>query len=306
MILHRTVRIGTRDSVLAVYQAKMVQDRLNNMGISTEIVEITSDGDADLVTPLYEMGIQGIFTKSLDIALLHNRIDLAVHSSKDIPTKQAKGLIFCGVLERASPFDCLVLPSGKAINEVPLSGIIGTSSLRRKLQWLNKYPAYKTDNLRGNIQTRLRKLDEMGWQGAIFAQAALERLEITSHQFITLDWMLPSPAQGAIGMVCREDDQHVLDVCRSVNHRETEICISAERDFLSALQGGCAVPIAAHAQLKDNKLQFRGNVMSLDACEKVEVEMEFGIEQASQAGKLAADELRTKGAEEIIKTFRPA
>jgi hydroxymethylbilane synthase len=146
----------------------------------------------------------------------------------------------------------------------------------------------------------------MGWQGAIFAQAALERLEITSHQFITLDWMLPSPAQGAIGMVCREDDQHVLDVCRSVNHRETEICISAERDFLSALQGGCAVPIAAHAQLKDNKLQFRGNVMSLDACEKVEVEMEFGIEQASQAGKLAADELRTKGAEEIIKTFRPA
>jgi hydroxymethylbilane synthase len=305
MTLHRTVRIGTRDSVLAVYQAKMVQDRLNNMGIATEIVEITSDGDADLVTPLYKMGIQGIFTKSLDIALLQNRIDVAVHSSKDIPTRQAKGLTFCGVLKRASPFDCLVLPSGKAINEVPASGIIGTSSLRRKLQWLNKYPAYKTDNLRGNIQTRLRKLDESGWQGAIFAQAALERLEITSHQFVTLDWMLPSPAQGAIGMVCREDDQHVLEVCRSINHRETEICISAERDFLSALQGGCAVPIAAHAQLKDNKLQFRGNVMSLDACEKVEVEMEFGIEQASQAGKLAADELRTKGAEQIIKTFRP-
>jgi hydroxymethylbilane synthase len=306
MTLQRTVRIGTRDSALALYQAQAVQNRLNDMGIATEIVEITSDGDADLVTPLYEMGIQGIFTKSLDIALLQNRIDLAVHSSKDIPTRQAKGLTVCGVLERASPFDCLVLPSGKAINEVPASGIIGTSSLRRKLQWLNKYPAYKTDNLRGNIQTRLRKLDESGWQGAIFAQAALERLEITSHQFITLDWMLPSPAQGAIGMVCREYDQHVPDVCRSINHRATEICISAERDFLSALQGGCAVPIAAYAQLKDNKLQFRGNVMSLDAREKVEVEMEFGLEQASQAGKLAADELRSKGAEHIIKTFRPA
>ncbi|HMQ01376.1 MAG TPA: hydroxymethylbilane synthase, partial [Cyclobacteriaceae bacterium] len=152
-----SIRIGTRDSALALYQARVVQERLIEIGIATEIIEITSDGDADLITPLYEMGIQGIFTKSLDIALLQNRIDLAVHSSKDVPTKQAKGLTFCGVLERASAFDCLVLPNGKAGDELPARGIIGTSSLRRKLQWLNRYPEYKTENLRGNIQTRLRK-----------------------------------------------------------------------------------------------------------------------------------------------------
>jgi hydroxymethylbilane synthase len=301
-----TVRIGTRDSALALYQAKTVQQHLSRLGIATEIIEITSDGDTDLVTPLYEMGIQGIFTKSLDIALLQNRIDMAVHSTKDVPTKQAKGLTLSAVLERATPYDCLVVPTGKSSSEIPKEGTIATSSLRRKLQWLNRYPKYQTENLRGNVQTRLKKVDESTWQGAIFAQAALERLEITSHHYITLDWMLPSPAQGAIGIMCRENDHVVLEICRSINHRETEICIAAERDFLAALHGGCAVPIAAHAKWQNDKLYFRGNVMSLDAKQKVEVEIGFDIDQAQQAGQIAAKEILAGGGEGIIKTFRSA
>ena len=252
----RAIRIGTRDSALALYQAHEVQRKLNEKGIATEIIEITSDGDIDLVTPLYEMGIQGIFTKSLDIALLQNRIDIAVHSTKDVPTRQAKGLTLRAVLERATSYDCFVLPADKTSVDLTTEGIIGTSSLRRKLQWLNRYPHHTTENLRGNIQTRLKKLDESDWHGAIFAQAALYRLEISSHQLITLDWMLPSPAQGAIGIMCREDDQRSLEICDAIDHRNTNICISAERDFLAALHGGCAVPIAAYAELQAKGWKF--------------------------------------------------
>lgn len=300
----QSIRIGTRGGSLALYQAHEVQRKINEQGIATEIIEITSDGDIDLVTPLYEMGIQGIFTRSLDIALLENRIDIAVHSTKDVPTRQAKGLILSAVLERATSYDCLVLPSGKSAIDFSVPGIIGTSSLRRKLQWLHRYPHYTTENLRGNIKARLMKLDQSNWQGAIIAQAALERLEISSHQWITLDWMLPSPAQGAIGIMCREVDQHAVEICNAINHRATNVCIMIERNFLAALHGGCAVPIAAHTELRDGKLLFRGNIMSMDAKEKMEVEMKFDLDQAHQAGDLAAKEILERGAEKIIKTFR--
>jgi hydroxymethylbilane synthase len=304
MTTSRLIRIGTRESALAIYQANEVQKKLHKIGVDTEIIEITSDGDVDLETPLYEMGIQGIFTKSLDLALLHNRIDIAVHSTKDVPTKQAKGLILSAVLERASPFDCLVLPQENSSIDFSDNNIIATSSLRRKAQWLHRYPNHRTENLRGNIQTRLKKLDQSDWSGAIFAQAALERLKISSHKFITLDWMLPSPAQGAIGIVCRNDDQLVMDICKAVNHRDTQLCIDAERDFLAALHGGCAVPIAAFATLQKGKLFFQGNIMSLDARDKLEVAITFEAAQATEAGKLAAKEIVTRGADEIVKTFR--
>jgi hydroxymethylbilane synthase len=300
-----TIRIGTRDSALALYQAKAVQADLHNIDIKTEIVKIASDGDVDLITPLYEMGIQGIFTKTLDMALLDNRIDIAVHSTKDIPTKQAHGLTLCATLERATPYDCLVLPKGITSLDFSASVTIATSSLRRKLQWLNRYPNHRTENLRGNIQTRLNKLDTSGWQGAIFAQAALERLQVTSHTFLTLDWMLPSPAQGAIGIVCREDDLLVVSACQTINHRETEMCVTLERDFLAALHGGCSVPIAAYAQMKDDEIFFQGNVMSLDAREKCVVEMTFKKSELMIAGQLTAQNILARGADSIIKTFRP-
>ncbi len=302
----RRIRIGTRQSALALFQAHEVQRMLSQQGIATEIVEITSDGDTDSVTPLYEMGIQGIFTKSLDIALLQNRIDMAVHSTKDIPTRLAKGLVLSAMLERATPFDCVVLPQGKTTSDFSGRQVIATSSLRRKTQWLHRYPQHTTENLRGNIQTRLTKLDNSPWSGAIFAQAALERLKVTSHHYITLDWMLPSPSQGAIGVACRQDDAEILSLCRSINHTATNVCVSAERDFLNALHGGCAVPIAAYAVIEKEQLFFRGNVFSLNAKDSIEVERNFPMERASEAGVLAAKEMLTKGAESIIKTFRPA
>jgi hydroxymethylbilane synthase len=302
----KAIRIGTRDSALALYQAREVELKLNEQGISTEIIEITSDGDIDLVTPLYEMGIQGIFTKSLDIALLQNRIDLAVHSAKDVPTKQAKGLLLRAMLERATAYDGLVLPAGKSEVDLINNGIIGTSSLRRKLQWLHRYPHHTMENLRGNVQTRLKKLDQSNWHGAIFAKAAMNRLNISSHHLITLDWMLPSPAQGAIGIMCREDDPRAMEICDAINHHKTSVCVSVERDFLANLQGGCSVPIAAHAELLHEDLHVKGNIMSLDAKQKIEVEMHFHIEFATEAGALAAQEIRKRGAEEIIKTFRPS
>jgi hydroxymethylbilane synthase len=297
------IRIGTRDSALALYQAKEVQKKINQLGVQTAIVEITSDGDIDLETPLYEMGIQGIFTKSLDVALLQNKIDIAVHSCKDIPTKLAKGLSLSAVLERATPFDCLVLPIGMKVFDYE-RGTIATSSLRRKLQWLNRFPHHAVENLRGNIQTRLKKLDQSGWQGAIFAQAALERLSISTHSFITLDWMLPSPAQGAIAVVCRQTDDRIESICKTIDHSDTHLCISVERDFLAALHGGCAVPIAANARVENQQLMFRGNVMSLDAKQKCEVELSFDLGSAKQAGGMAAQKIRQQGAETIIKTFR--
>ncbi len=305
MSMPNRIRIGTRDSALALYQAVEVQNRINKAGIETEIVEITSDGDLDLVTPLYEMGIQGIFTKSLDAALLQNKIDVAVHSCKDVPTKLAKGLILPAVLERGSPLDCLVLPAGNKAFDFSQNNTIATSSLRRKLQWLNRYSNHTIENLRGNIQTRLKKLDQAGWQGAIFAQAALERLCVSSHQVISLDWMLPSPAQGAIAVVCRQGDTHIRAICDSIDHTHSHVCVQAERDFLAELHGGCAVPIAAHAQVQSGKLRFRGNVMSLDAKEKFEVELTLGLDQALNAGVLAAEQIRQQGVDRIIKTFRP-
>lgn len=304
MITPFAIRIGTRESSLALYQANEVQKKLNAIGVKTEIIEITSDGDVDHATPLYEMGIQGIFTKSLDIALLQNRIDIAVHSTKDVPTKQARGLTICAMLERASSYDCLVLPAGKSSIDFAANGIIGTSSLRRKLQWLHRYSHYTIENLRGNIQTRLKKLDQSDWQGAIFAQAALNRLEISSHQLISLDWMLPSPAQGAIGIMCREDDQRAVEICKAINDGTTNVCVSIERNFLAALHGGCSVPIAAHVELRESQLYFRGNIISLDAKQKIDVAMQFNLDLAHQAGQLAADEIIKLGAGEIIKTFR--
>ncbi len=306
MIPSKRIRIGTRESALALYQAHAVKSKLHQIGIDSEIIEITSDGDVDLVTPLYEMGIQGIFTKSLDIALLQNRIDIAVHSCKDIPTKLAKGLSISAVLERASPYDCLVFPKDKSSIDFDNNCVIATSSMRRKSQWLNRYSHHITENLRGNIQTRLNKLDESNWSGAIFAQAALERLSISSHQLITLDWMLPSPAQGAIAIVCREHDHSIEETCAVINHDHTNLCISAERDFLAALQGGCAVPIAAYAVIQNDQLIFRGNIFSLNAKEKCVVEISFDLGQAKEAGALAAKKILQQGAEKIVKTFRPS
>src|SRR6478735_8357513 len=223
--MKNALRIGTRDSQLAVWQARLVQDQLQKQGIPSELVYIKSEGDIDLVTPLYELGVQGIFTQTLDAALLSKRIDIAVHSMKDVPTQLAKGIAQVAVLPRASYKDLLVYEGDKTelletlgfvnsewsmVNTLPIHHspfTIATSSIRRKAQWLNRYPNHTIENLRGNVNTRLRKVEESNWNGAIFAAAGLERIHLRPENSIELDWMLPAPAKGAIMVVCRTNDE---------------------------------------------------------------------------------------------------
>lgn len=320
--MNRVIRIGTRDSQLAVWQATWVQKLLEEKGIATELVYIKSEGDIDLVTPLYEIGVQGIFTKTLDAALLSNKIDIAVHSMKDVPTQLAKGIREAAVLQRASHKDLLVYKDDTTleaigcvngewsmVNEESLTihhspFTVATSSVRRKAQWLNRYPNHQFDNLRGNVNTRLRKLEESNWQGAIFAAAGLERINLRPEKSIELDWMLPAPAQGAVMVVCREGEQEIFEQCATLNHEATAVCASAERTFLRALMGGCATPISALATIANNEFIFRGNVLSLNGKQKIAVIHKTSIEKAISTAETAAREIIEKGGAEIIRAIR--
>ncbi|MES1223554.1 MAG: hydroxymethylbilane synthase [Bacteroidota bacterium] len=315
--MDRTIRIGTRESQLAVWQATQVQQLLTSSGYSSELVFIKSEGDIDLKTPLYEMGVQGIFTRSLDIALLNNRIDIAVHSMKDVPTQLPEGIIQSAVLKRASYKDLLVLSQKSKVKIQKEEGrtqlspdnpqlTIATSSIRRKAQWLNRYPNHTIENLRGNVNTRLKKVEESNWYGAIFAAAGLERIGLRPENSIDLDWMLPAPAQGAIVVVCREDDTDSLKACANFNDETTALCTKIERDFLRILLGGCSTPISALAEVNNSEIHFRGNILSLDGKEKVEVEKRIDIEKATGLGKIAAEELLNNGGKKIADSIRDA
>jgi len=320
----KLIRIGTRESQLAVWQATKVQQLLAQNNFQSELVFIKSEGDIDLQTPLYEMGVQGIFTKSLDIALLNNKIDIAVHSMKDVPTQLAKGIVPSAVLERASYKDLLVYKHSSVVNgqwsivnedpakfealltphASPLT--IATSSIRRKAQWLNRFPNHNIENLRGNVNTRLRKVEESNWDGAIFAAAGLERINLRPQNSIELNWMLPAPAQGAIMVVCREGDDFCLDACNHFHHQHTAVCTQIERDFLRTLLGGCSTPISALAVAENNNIIFNGNILSIDGKEKVDIEKTISITEATGFGKTAAEYLLANGGQKIADAIRNA
>lgn len=330
--MKKIVRIGTRDSQLAVWQASLVKQQLSVQGITGELVYIKSDGDIDLVTPLYEMGIQGVFTKTLDAALLNNRIDIAVHSMKDVPTQLAKGIQQAAVLARGSYKDLLVF-TGEQENIFSQLGYqngewsvvsselevkekilinhhspftVATSSVRRKAQWLNRYPHHQIENLRGNVNTRMQKVADSDWNGAIFAAAGLERIGLRPVKSIELDWMLPAPSQGAIMMACREEDRDTYEACTALNDIASAACTKIEKDFLRVLMGGCTTPISALATLKNDTVFFRGNILSLDGKEKIEIESVTPIKEIESLGTRAAHQLLAKGADKIIESIRHA
>lgn len=290
--MQHPIRIGTRESQLAVWQATRVRELLEAAGYPSELVYIKSEGDIDLATPLYEMGVQGVFTRSLDIALLNKSIDIAVHSMKDVPTQLPQGIVQASVLKRGPVRDLLVFKEESAFLD-NMQGIanIATSSVRRIAQWLHRYPNHTIHNLRGNVNTRLRKLFAEDWNGAIFAQAGLERIGLRPENSIELDWMLPAPAQGAIMVVCREDDEYFIDACREFNDEATALCVKIERDFLRALMGGCTTPISALAEIKGEEVFFRGNIFSPDGKEKTEISKTARLENAAELGYLAGREV---------------
>jgi hydroxymethylbilane synthase len=318
-----TLRIGTRDSQLAIWQATLVQNFLKEAGVASELVFIKSEGDIDTITPLYALGVQGIFTKTLDAALLNNRIDLAVHSMKDVPTQLAQGIVQAAVLKRASYKDIFVCPPNQEeiqfseVEENLLTAgaflnpslrnkafVVGTSSVRRIAQWLHRYPATTMVNLRGNVNTRLRKLAESNWNGAVFAAAGLERIGLRPRNSIDLDWMLPAPAQGAIMVVCREGDATALQACLSFNDAGTALCTGIEKDFLHTLMGGCSTPISALAVIEDDKIRFKGNICSTDGKQSIDIEKATAIDKADGLGVEAAKELLAKGGQEIVSLIR--
>ncbi|MBL7770882.1 MAG: hydroxymethylbilane synthase [Flavipsychrobacter sp.] len=312
--MNKIIRIGTRDSQLAVWQATLVQSLLKAKGFQTELVPLKSDGDIDLVTPLYAMGVQGVFTKTLDSALLSDRFDLVVHSMKDVPTQMAQGIVAAAVLPRASHKDLLVPKNGtEFLSDAAYSGLIATSSIRRKAQWLNRYPHHRITNLRGNVNTRLRKLSEEDWDGAIFAAAGLERINLRPESAIELDWMLPAPAQGAILVVCREADTTTYEACALLNDPDTALCANIERDFLKTLMGGCSTPISALAEIEQTldkegnsvrMVRFRGNIFSLDGEAHLAIEKTIALEHARELGTRAATELLEQGADKIVATIK--
>jgi hydroxymethylbilane synthase len=310
------IRIGTRESQLAIWQATQVKELLARHDFESELVFIKSEGDIDLVTPLYEIGVQGIFTRSLDTALLSHKIDVAVHSLKDVPTQLPGGISQAAVLERGPVNDLLVFKNKEAQEKYAALNTdeshefaggqfaVATSSIRRKAQWLNKYPGHTIYNLRGNVNTRLKKLKEEDWDAAIFAQAGLERIGLRPPASSILDWMLPAPAQGAIVVVCREDDIFSFDACQHFNDYGTEHCTRIERDFLRTLLGGCSTPISAFAEITGSQVHFKGNILSVDGREKVEIEKIVATKNSAGLGKLAAGELLAKGGEEIAGSIR--
>ncbi len=297
----KTLRVGTRDSQLALWQAHKVLDLLKVSHIKTQLVATKSAGDLDLTQPIYAMGIQGVFTKTLDIALLENRIDLAVHSLKDVPTQLPEGLILAAVLERGSASYILVQTHKADLEKV---STIATGSLRRKAQWLHRYPQHHLVNLRGNVQTRMDKLFSSNWEGAIFAKAGLERAEILGSYFQELDWMIPAPAQGAIGIVSRIEDIDLIKELQKINHQPTRRCVDIERDFLRILEGGCSAPIGAHAFVAQNKIQFKGGVFSLDGRTAATTFKEVEINDGSNLAAEAAKEVLAKGGDQIMKTIK--
>lgn len=298
----KTIRIGTRDSELALWQAKTVEKKLNDLGYKTEITAVKSQGDIILDKPLYELGITGIFTKTLDIAMLNGDVDIVVHSMKDVPTQLPKGIVQGAVLERANVLDILIHKG--SLDFLNSSGTIASGSLRRKSQWLNKYPTHKVEDLRGNVNSRLEKLKEKSWDGAIFAAAGLERINLKPDTFIELDWMIPAPAQGAMLVVAMENDTFCKEAIAHLNHEETEICTFIERQFLRTLEGGCTAPIGALAQIKDEEIHFQGVLFSLDGKQKFSIEKNCTFDNYKSFGERCANEILANGGKELMIELR--
>lgn len=292
------IRIGTRDSELALWQAHTVEKKLNDLGYKTEIVAVKSTGDIILNKPLYELGITGIFTKTLDIAMINGQVDIAVHSMKDVPTALPEGIVQAAVLERANEKDLLIYKTN--LDFLSQEATIASGSLRRQAQWMHKYPNHKVVDLRGNVNLRMQKLNNNDWNGAIFAAAGLERIGLKPEKYEVLDWMIPAPAQGAMVVLAMANDEFCWQAVSELNDLETDICTYIERQFLRTLEGGCTAPIGAIAKFTEDTIEFKGALFSIDGTQKIEIEKVVPIEQWKKIGFELAKEILNNGGEELM------
>lgn len=299
------ISIGTRSSPLALWQANAVLNKLAVKQQQCEIITIESSGDLNLTTPIYSMGIAGVFTKELDAAILQNKVTIAVHSLKDVPTQLAEGLTLAAVLERGSYSDVVIIKENIDLNKTENINI-ATSSIRRKAQWLAHYPTHNTVPIRGNLNTRLQKFNaNHDMHGIIFAKAGLERINLLPSNAIVLDWMLPAPAQGIIGIVCKSNDEQTINILKTINHQNTYIAATIERSFMRSLIAGCSVPVSAHATINNNNILFKGAIHALDGSKHHFLEMQFNISEWETAGSIAASMLlQQEGAEKLLQEIK--
>jgi hydroxymethylbilane synthase len=299
------LRIGTRSSALAIAQTELVRDRLvaAHPGLQVEIVRITTSGDKDLDRPLHQLGGKGVFTKELDDALLENRIDCAVHSLKDVPTELPEGLVLGAIGHRATPFDVLVANDGMILDELPENAKVGTSSLRRKAQLYLYRDDLDVVDVRGNVETRLRKLDEGKLDALVLAAAGLERLGLQDRvsEILTQDVMIPAPGQGILAIAIRFGDaktQRFIDVFEDPNARAAGAC---ERGFLAALGGGCQAPAGALAETIGSSIVITGIIVSPDGIDVYKGDHEGKKSAAAAIGKRLAIDLLDQGGDKVVR-----
>ena len=303
----KTLKIATRQSPLALWQAEHIRARLEAMhaDLTVELVTFVTQGDKILDTPLAKIGGKGLFVKELEAALMDGRADLAVHSMKDVPMALPEGLSLAVICEREDPLDAFVSNHYASFADLPQGAKVGTSSLRRKCQILKARPDLEIIDLRGNVGTRLSKLDDGQYDAIILASAGLKRLGLAERIRHTIqpDVSLHAVGQGALGLECRSQDQAVLDLILPLMHAETNVCVRAERAFNAYLEGGCQVPIAGYATLQNGQLQIEGRVGSVDG-QTILKAVQFGApEQAEMLGEELAKALLAQGAGELFKVL---
>ena len=301
------IRIGTRGDALALWQANWVVGRLEELGSKCEIVTIASQADQEPDVSLGSLGVQGVFTKELQKALLDGRIDVAVHSLKDLPTEEVKGLMLSAVPERESPLDVLVSHRGQSLAELPNGAKIGTGSLRRRCQLLHFRGDLKMLDVRGNIDTRVRKLRDGQFDGLILAEAGLKRLGLAGEvsQVLPVEVMLPAVGQGALGLETRANDQVTREALQPIDDTESRQSVLAERSLLDRLRGGCLAPVGAWARIEDDgRLRLTACVLSIDGVKRIVCDVLGNAAEAVQVGRQAAEQLLDQGAAELISQSR--
>ncbi|KJG09037.1 hydroxymethylbilane synthase [Photobacterium kishitanii] len=298
------IRIATRKSPLAMWQAEFVKAELElaHPGLVVELLPMVTKGDIILDTPLAKVGGKGLFVKELEVAMLEGRADIAVHSMKDVPVEFPEGLGLVTICEREDPRDAFVSNHYDSIDDLPLGAIVGTSSLRRQCQLRSQRPDLIVNDLRGNVNTRLRKLDEGQYDAIILATAGLKRLKMNDRirSEIAPEVSLPAVGQGAVGIECRLNDQRVRDLLAPLNHQPTATRVLCERAMNNRLQGGCQVPIGSYSELQGDNIWLRALVGEPDGSIIIRAEISGPIAAAEQLGETLADELLAKGAKDIL------
>ncbi|HIQ48687.1 MAG TPA: hydroxymethylbilane synthase [Aquifex aeolicus] len=296
------VRIGTRKSKLALWQANFVKEFLEkHWGVKVELVKITTTGDKITDVPLAKIGGKGLFVKEIEKALLEGNIDLAVHSLKDVPMEIPKGLTLGAITKRETPYDVLISKEGRKLYELPVGAKIGTSSLRRQVQIKKRRKDLKVEILRGNVDTRMRKLREGLYDAIILAYAGVKRMGYLDEVTEILEDFIPAVGQGSLAIEIREGDRKIEELIKPLNHEESYISALCERAFLRELEGGCQVPIGAFAEVKDGEVKLKAFISDLEAERFIEGQDIGEVQKAEEVGKRLADRLLNMGGREILE-----